>query len=164
MKGGVVEVRRFRLRAGATLESAPLSGMGFLPAAMLMGGGKVGPVELGIRLTAGAHSFDAVDTRIRATVFEGGLFAAWEWPLRLLDVRAWLALDVAGWREQLSGAAQRANIVPAVGLGAGLRIPLWARLFAEAGVEGRALFPEVQGQGRIARVTARGQLLLGVVF
>jgi hypothetical protein len=164
MKGGVVQVRRFRLRAGATIESAPLSGMGFLPAATLVGGGKVGPVELGLRFTAGSRAFDAVDTRITATVFEGGLFAAWEWPLRLLDLRAWVAVDVARWWEQLGAGGERDNVVPAVGLGAGLRLPLWARLFAEAGVEGRALFPEIQGQGRVGRVTARGELLLGVVF
>jgi Caspase domain len=164
LKGGIVQLRRFRLRAGATIESAPLSGMGFLPAGTLVGGGKIGPVELGVRFAAGSRSFDAVDTHITATVFEAGAFAAWEWPLRFLDLRAWVALDVARWWEKLSGAADRENVVPAVGLGAGLRLPLSARLFAEAGIEGRALFPEIQGQGREARVTARGDLLLGVVF
>lgn len=164
LKGVIVDVRYFRLRAGAVLETAPLFGMGFLPSGALSAGAKIGAFELGLRAAAGYRRFRAVDTRVSARVVEGGALLAYEWPLRLVDLRAWGAADLAGWWEAIDGAPGRANVTPAAGLGAGVRVPLWSRWFAEAGLEGRALFPEVQGQGRSARLTLRSEVMLGVVF
>ena len=161
LKGGIVDVRSVRVRAGASLETAPLRGMGLVPALAVAAGRRVGGFELGARAAVGRSRFDAVDTSIRTTFVEAGLFAAREWPRRLWDLRAFAALDVGRWWQDITGAEHRAGVVPGLGLGVGARVPLAGRSFVETDIEGRALFPDVQGEGRAARAVLRAALSLG---
>lgn len=164
LKGGIVDVRRVRLRAGVRLDTPPLAGMGLVPGIALVAGRKLDRLELALRLAAGRRSFDAADTTIDATYVEAGLVASLEWPRRLWDARAWASLDAARWWQAIRGADERAGFVPAVGAGIGARLPLGARTFAEGGIEGRASLPEVAGQGRTPRAALRAELLFGWVL
>jgi hypothetical protein len=161
LKGGVVDVRRHRLRVGPSLETPLLEGMGLVPSIGLAAGRKLARLELGARAAAGRRRFDAVDTAITATFVEAGAFAALAWPRRRWDLRAWAAVDLARMWQEVEDSGARAGFIPAAAVGLGAQVPLDQRIFVEAGLEGRVLVPELEERGRAPRLGLRAELRIG---
>ncbi|MBI4510661.1 MAG: caspase family protein [Deltaproteobacteria bacterium] len=163
-KGGLLEIRRHRLETGGTLQSAVLSGMGAGAGAHVAYGLRFAPLEVEVRVSGSRDSFQAVDTRVDTSLVAMGLVVAYERPLRRLDLRVLGFLEESYWRQEIDKEGLRTALVPGLGVGAGLRIPLRGPLYAAVTGEGVLYLPEIQGVGRTARASARGRLTVGVAF
>ncbi|MGC4121984.1 MAG: hypothetical protein QM765_46870 [Myxococcales bacterium] len=146
------------------MQSAAVVGMGATPLVRLSYGLRFAPVEVGLRLQVEHQSMRTVDTVADTTVVGLGASLGTEWALRRLDLRAWASFDEQWWRQQVQKQGVRTALVPVVGVGGGVRLPIVDPLFASAAVEALLHLPQVEGRGTVARPGVRGALGLGVSF
>ncbi len=79
--------------------------------------------------------FAAVDTRVATTALGGGLVLAYERAFSRVDLRAFVFGEVQRWWQQIERQGLRRSTVVGLGLGVGLRLPLFARTFAQLSLE-----------------------------
>jgi hypothetical protein len=161
-KGGEVEIHRHRVLAGASVESEPVRGGGALVIARVAYGFELAPFELGLRLSATRKDFSATDTAVDTRIFGAGLTFAFERAWKRLDVRAWLVLEGQYWQQLVQHSTPRDAVVPGAGLGFGVRVPLWWRLFADATLEGMGRVLNVEGSGIAVHPTGALGLAVGL--
>jgi hypothetical protein len=163
-KGGEVELYRNRLRVGATIESAPIDGMGVLPGVRAGYGRNIDAFELAVRASFAMRSFDTIDTRISSRWISGGAQLTYEVPWSVIDLRAWLAVDGVYVLQRIEREGSRRASAFTASLGAGARIPIYGSMFVEAGAETRTYFLRLEGDDRSPRTTIGAQLALGTLF
>lgn len=163
-KGGIVEINRQRVRLGGGVQSAIVDGMGATPVARVAYGYKAAPFEIGARLVASYKSFPTVDTTVDASIFGAGLFFAYEYPLSVIDVRAWVVFEGQYWRQDVNLQGARSSSVFGGGLGAGVRVPIHWNFFGEASVESLIYLPNLEGRGRKPSATLAGDVAVGILF
>jgi hypothetical protein len=163
-KGAFIRLRRQRLWVSGAVASGVLDGIDAAGWVRLGYGVTLGPVELAGRLSYSRSAFHAVDTNLVANVLSAALLVTWERPLRRLDLRLSLIGEGQSWWESVARAGRRQAAVFGGGVGAGLRIPLWGRLFAETELDLMVYFPNVEDRGTQARASVLADAGLGVIF
>lgn len=163
-KHGVVEVYRNRVRLTTVARSAIVPGTGIEPVARLELGRKVGWLELSLRGSAGGGQMAAVDTRIRNRVFGLGAALAYERPVGLVDLRVHAALVGLYWDQRVKRQGRRTSYLLGLGIGAGARVPIALRLFAEAGLGTTSYILRERRATRSVRQSLAGSLSLGWMF
>jgi hypothetical protein len=161
LKGEVMDVRRYQLRAGLALDTPPLPGMGPLLLGLLSGGRKIGVVALSLEAGAGRRGFSTFDTQVTATVIELAAVAALERPVGVWDLRIWGGVQDARIWQEIAGAMNRVGWVPGAAVGASARLPLGSRTFLDGGLSGRVTAPNLESVGRVARLGLRGEIWAG---
>lgn len=163
-KGGMVEVYGNRLELGLALQSSIVRGMGVLPVLHLSYGRRLGSFELGARIIGSRSRLQSIDTMVETTAIGGGLFLAYERPLGLVDLRGWVVAEAQLWRQEVALSAPRSSGIGGVGVGAGLRVPLWNQIFAELKLETITYGLNLDGEGHTLRPTVAIGLSLGQHF
>ncbi|MFH0901465.1 MAG: caspase family protein, partial [Pseudomonadota bacterium] len=163
-KDGVVTLRRHRLEVVAALESPMLAGMGATPSLGLGYSAKLAPWELGIRIGVAQSSFGAVDTIVDNRISKAGFFLAYERPARRIDLLWWLVGEGQYWEQTIHKGRTRRALVPAVGLGVGLRVPLHSRIYGKLFIEGLACLPGTEDSSRSFSPVLNGGIAVGTVF
>ena len=163
-KGGVLELHRHRVSVAAALQSPIVSGMGPLGLARIGYGAKLGAFELGLRISTTYAQFPTLDATVRTFILAPALTVAYERPIRRLDLRVSVIGEVQWWRQR--DDAHRTGDAPVfgVGIGVGVRIPIWRRLFCEPSVEGMLYLPDLRDRGVTPRPTLTGGFALGVIL
>jgi uncharacterized caspase-like protein len=160
-KGGMVILRRHRVRGGFALGSAPLRGMGLLPMAHVGVGRSFGPIEIGLRLSATETSFEAIDTPVRTGILATTSDIAYVFPLERTDLLVSAMLEAQFWRQDIERLGVRDQLVPAAGIGLGWRVPMGAHWFIETTLDGKMLWPKLESSHRASKLTTTGSLALG---
>ena len=163
-KGQRLELHRQRIRLGLSIQSGLVEGMGPLGMARFSYGVQVAPLEFILRLGYGGKTFTTVDTKVQSEIYASEILAAYDIPLGITDLRFWLLASAQVWRQFVSKQGVRKQTVFGAGLGLGLRVPLYARLFSEVSLELMSIFPEIQNQGRQAELSVLGEISLGWLF
>jgi hypothetical protein len=164
-KHGVVEVYRNRARLAGVVHSPILAGLGLTSAARLEIGRKIRSLELAVRGSASGGDIEAVDTNIDNRIMGFGVVLAYEQPVGLVDLRLYGVVEGLYWRQRVAQQGTRTSSVLGLGLGAGARVPVVARLFAEAGIETTShILRDTEDAAPSIRQSLGGTLALGWMF
>jgi uncharacterized caspase-like protein len=163
-KGGRVDVYSHRLQLGLMLQSPIARGMGMVPLAQAQYGHRLGSFELAARLLAGRVGLEAIDTTVTTTLLGGGLAFAYEQPVGLVDLRGWVTAEVQLWQQSIALAPSRGSTLFGLGVGVGVRVPIWRQTFAELAAETLTYAVAVEGDGQSLRPTGAIRLSVGQHF
>jgi hypothetical protein len=161
LKGEELEIHRRALAGGVGLSSLPMAGGPLAPSLRLHLGWRLGSWELGPRLAAWRARLRAVDTAVTTTALGGGLELAFERAFSRVDLRAYLFGEAQRWWQRVDRQGLRRSVVAALGAGAGVRLPLFARTFAQLSLEGG---PSLQPGTSRLRAQVSTDLGLGLLF